>query len=61
MMKRRKVHYEPDADRAAEEYLGVTIRYAAHSPYGEDLQYLDGEDLQVFLHNIQLLGSRNAW
>ncbi len=52
MMKRRKDHNEPDADKAAERFLGVTIRYATTTPWGEDLQYLNREDTKKLFRAI---------
>lgn len=60
MLEKRQTHYEPDADKAAKQYLGVTVQYVAHTPWGEDLQYLNKRDLTRFRSKVSFDPKRNT-
>ncbi len=45
VLRTKASHYEPNADRAANKFFGITIRYAQMTPWGEDLQFLLPRDI----------------
>ena len=48
----KEIHYEPEADKAIEDLLGIKIRYKS-GKYGEDLQYLSEKDTDTMLRFLQ--------
>lgn len=60
MLLKRQDHYEPDADEAARRYLDVSVRYAAKTPWGEDLQYLILRDVVRLMERVVYLPDDNA-
>lgn len=52
LAKGKERHFEPQADKAIEDLLGIKIRYRS-GEYGEDLQYLNAKDIEKMLSFIQ--------